>query len=50
LRVTPDTAYNIGVNVGGYAGQSVDHLHVQIFPRRDKGLGIVTMAKEFFNK
>lgn len=28
----PD-AYNIGVNVGQYAGQSVFHLHVHLVPR-----------------
>ena len=26
--------FNIGVNVGTYAGQTVDHLHVHVIPRR----------------
>lgn len=42
LRVIPDSSYNIGINVGGYAGQSVNHLHAQLFPRREKGFGVVT--------
>jgi diadenosine tetraphosphate (Ap4A) HIT family hydrolase len=25
--------YNIGINVGGYAGQTIDHLHVHLIPR-----------------
>jgi len=29
---SPD-AYNIGINVGEAAGQSVDHLHVHVMPR-----------------
>jgi diadenosine tetraphosphate (Ap4A) HIT family hydrolase len=49
LRVRPDRAYNVGINVGGYAGQLVDHLHVQLFPRREKGQGIVTAMQVFFN-
>jgi len=48
LRVKPDTAYNIGINVGGYAGQLVNHLHAQIFPRRERGPGIVTAMEKLF--
>lgn len=25
--------YNIGINVGSYAGQTIDHLHVHLIPR-----------------
>ncbi|MBU3144374.1 HIT family protein [Clostridium sp. CF012] len=25
--------YNIGINVGTYAGQTIDHLHVHLIPR-----------------
>ncbi|MDD5193655.1 MAG: HIT family protein [Candidatus Nanoarchaeia archaeon] len=49
LRIKPDCAYNIGINVGGYAGQSVNHLHAQLFPRREKGPGIVTAMERLFN-
>ena len=31
-RLSPD-GYNIGVNVGGAAGQTIFHLHVHIIPR-----------------
>ncbi len=48
VRVKPDTAYNIGINVGGYAGQLVNHLHAQIFPRRERGPGIVTAMEKLF--
>lgn len=27
------SGYNIGINVGYYAGQTVDHLHVHLIPR-----------------
>ncbi len=42
LRVKPGYAYNTGINVGEDAGQLVNHLHVQLFPRREKGPGVVT--------
>lgn len=43
LRVKPERiAYNVGINVGEYAGQTVDHLHAQLVPRRERGPGIVT--------
>lgn len=48
LMVKPDTAYNVGYNVGGYAGQLVNHLHAQLFPRREKGPGIVTAMSQLF--
>lgn len=48
LKVKPDSAYNIGINVGGYAGQLVNHLHAQLFPRREKGPGIVTAMEKLF--
>lgn len=43
LRVKPDRiARTDGINVGEYAGQLVNHLHAQVFPRRERGPGIVT--------
>tara|TARA_Y100000590_G_C15662168_1_gene993104 strand:- start:15 stop:314 length:300 start_codon:yes stop_codon:yes gene_type:complete len=30
--VNPD-AYNIGINVGEYAGQTIPHLHIHVIPR-----------------
>ncbi|MFA6460995.1 MAG: HIT family protein [Candidatus Woesearchaeota archaeon] len=48
LRVKPDSAYNVGINVGEYAGQLVSHLHAQLFPRRERGPGIVTAMEELF--
>lgn len=33
-RRFPVDAFNIGVNVGGPAGQTVPHLHVHVIPRR----------------
>ena len=42
LKIKPDTAYNVGINVGDNAGQLVNHLHAQLFPRRERGLGIAT--------
>ena len=50
LKVKPDTAYNVGINVGGYAGQLVNHLHAQLFPRRERGLGIVTAMEMLLQK
>ena len=31
-RFAPD-GYNIGINVGHYAGQSIHHLHIHVIPR-----------------
>jgi diadenosine tetraphosphate (Ap4A) HIT family hydrolase len=47
LRTMPD-GYNMGVNVGSSAGQSVDHFHIHVFPRRKEGKndGIVTLVRE----
>ncbi|PIZ51213.1 hypothetical protein COY27_04270 [Candidatus Woesearchaeota archaeon CG_4_10_14_0_2_um_filter_33_13] len=50
LRIKPDTAYNVGINVGGYAGQLVDHLHAQLFPRREKGPGMVTAMEKLLQE
>ena len=50
LRIKPDTAYNVGINVGGYAGQLVNHLHAQLFPRRGKGPGVVTAMEKLFQE
>lgn len=36
-RFKPD-GYNIGVNVGQAAGQTVFHLHVHVIPRYDGGV------------
>ena len=50
LRVPPDEiAYNIGINVGEYAGQMVNHFHAQLFPRRERGAGIVTMVRSYLS-
>jgi len=49
LRVKPDIiARNDCINVGEYAGQLVNHLHVQLFPRRNRGPGVVTAMDYVF--
>jgi diadenosine tetraphosphate (Ap4A) HIT family hydrolase len=50
LHVKPDSAHNIGINVGGYAGQEASHLHAQLFPRRERGLGVVAAMRLLFDK
>lgn len=40
LKISP-VAYNVGINCGKEAGQSVNHLHLHLFPRREAGVGIV---------
>ncbi|MCB2300905.1 HIT family protein [Clostridium tagluense] len=32
IQYEPD-GYNIGVNVGAYAGQTIEHMHVHLIPR-----------------
>ena len=32
IQYEPD-GYNIGINVGKYAGQTIHHLHVHLIPR-----------------
>jgi diadenosine tetraphosphate (Ap4A) HIT family hydrolase len=34
--------YNPCINVREEAGQLIPHLHVQLFPRRESGPGVVT--------
>ena len=29
------TAFNVGVNIGKMAGQTIDHCHIHLIPRRD---------------
>ncbi len=45
LRERP-VAYNWGMNCGFDAGQREIHLHVHLFPRRGKGLGIATAMRK----
>jgi len=45
LLVKP-IAYNWGMNYGYEAGQRAIHLHVHLFPRREKGLGIATAMRK----
>ncbi|MBT7902883.1 HIT family protein [Candidatus Woesearchaeota archaeon] len=49
LLASPDWSHNVGYNVGEYAGQMVNHLHAQLFPRRERGPGIVTAMEDFFS-
>jgi len=35
LRVTGVTSMNIGTNVGASAGQTIEHAHVHVIPRRE---------------
>jgi len=51
LKVKP-VAYNVGINYGTFAGQTVNHLHWQLIPRRenkDRPFGIATAFKEYLN-
>lgn len=46
LRIVPDEiAMNLGINVGEYAGQTVDHFHLHLVPRRRKGQGFATAMR-----
>lgn len=35
LRVTGATDYNLGINAGEFAGQTVFHLHIHVIPREE---------------
>lgn len=50
LRAFPE-AYNIGVNVGTSAGQTLEHIHLHLFPRTSlwRTEGIVTAMRDFLS-
>ncbi|MHA2308043.1 MAG: HIT family protein, partial [Candidatus Heimdallarchaeaceae archaeon] len=45
LSIKP-IAYNWGMNYGYEAGQRAIHLHIHLFPRRERGLGIATAMRK----
>lgn len=38
------SAYNVGYNMGGSAGASIDHLHLHVIPRYPREIGIADLV------